>query len=125
LNSKLKEIRYIKFGLKHTIFVNFQNDVYGCGDNSKGALCIKFCDENIIKGSVIVLTHLKWEFETVIKKVKCGWNNTFVLTGKLFLNFQKMVNYIPQVMENLGNLDTLTHLILQISLVELHSEMIA
>jgi alpha-tubulin suppressor-like RCC1 family protein len=71
-------------GMKHSIFVSNDNDFFGCGDNSKGALATEINDENKIKSSICILMKMNWNFDkNVIKKIECGWNNTFILTCKL------------------------------------------
>jgi len=87
LNPHLKDIKSISPSFKHTIFISGNDDVYGCGDNSKGVLGIEDKNEFKIKGRFTILTKLNWNLNNEkIKKVKCGWNNTYVLTedGEVF-----------------------------------------
>jgi alpha-tubulin suppressor-like RCC1 family protein len=95
LNKNLSNVKKIKTGFKHSVFITQpdQEDqiyVYGSGDNSKGVLGYDLLDKQFsnyaIKNQISVLTSLKdkWKIEVnigeyKIKQIKCGWNNTFIL----------------------------------------------
>lgn len=76
--------------MKHTIFISKEKNIFGCGDNQKGYLGFdnsKF-SQLIIKNKCI-LTRLDelWQINPhEIKKVSCGWNNTYLLknNGELY-----------------------------------------
>jgi alpha-tubulin suppressor-like RCC1 family protein len=77
-NNLLNNVRKVKPGLKHTIFIT-DNNVYGSGDNSKGALGIALGKLDLIKNKFSSLIKLDWGLP--IKQIKTSWNNTYVLTG--------------------------------------------
>lgn len=82
INQYLKGISYISTGFRHTVFITKENNTLICGDNSKGCLAVDLNESNLIKNKVCSLMEADWGFnKNEIRKVKCGWNNTFILTN--------------------------------------------
>ncbi len=87
LNPHIKNGKSVQCGFKHTIFICENNLIYGSGDNSKGVLGFysKENESTIIKKEIIALTNLHdflcQDINEDIKKIKCGWNNTFILSS--------------------------------------------
>lgn len=73
-------VRAIKSSFRHTIYITKDNQIYGCGNNSKGALALY---SNLYE-SVVALTCLSniWAVKS-IKKVAVSWNNVLLLTSIL------------------------------------------
>lgn len=85
-NPLLENITKIRLGLKHTIFLTFDNQIFACGDNSKGALGVDTSKLTVIKSSICQLENISNIIDknigNSIQKVITGWNNTFILTSK-------------------------------------------
>jgi len=94
LNTHIKNVKSVQCGFKHTIFICENYLIYGSGDNSKGVLGLGFHskenESRIIKKEIMALTNLNdivyQNINEEIKKIKCGWNNTFILTSIHLLN---------------------------------------
>jgi alpha-tubulin suppressor-like RCC1 family protein len=98
LNKNLVNIKSIKMGFKHTIFISSEGEIFGCGDNSKGALGININNNfSVLKNfeiktkilSIIKLNEL-WnisdETSKDIIKIVSGWNNTILLTSNSYIS---------------------------------------
>jgi alpha-tubulin suppressor-like RCC1 family protein len=82
LNSNVNKVTKVKIGLKHSIFIT-NNGIYGCGDNSKGALGVEDNKLEFIKNKISKLSRLDniWNIKDKITQIKTSWNNTYILTS--------------------------------------------
>jgi len=107
-NPYLADVKSVQIGFKHTIFVLENKEIYGAGDNSKGVLGIgqglndTWEELKVIKEILVLMQlNLIWNFAEEIKKIKCGWNNTHVLTSNRIINYKIVGNYFQLAMEDL------------------------